>query len=77
MGIPGTTADQRDMAMLGKRQVLRVRNDKASLSAQRALTIASAELQVCHHFGLREHRDGKLGSVVGAVQADTDDWWLP
>lgn len=28
IGLPGTNADQRDMAMLGKKQVLRVRDDK-------------------------------------------------
>lgn len=67
----GTAADQRDMAVLGKKQVLRV-GEAARRRAFRNTTLTiwfPAQLQIHHHAGFCEYRHGLVGSVVTAVRS--------
>ena len=48
----GTRADQQDMIVLGKKQVLRVRAILRRVS-RTALTTAAAEFQIHHYAGFR------------------------
>lgn len=71
----GTAADARDMAVLGKKQVLRVclLRDKSRASGADNDS-RTAELQVRDDAGLCQYRHGILGGTSGPVQDDLGRW---
>jgi hypothetical protein len=55
------------MAMLGKKQVLRVRKNITHWLCETVLSTITAKLQICYHARLRQYSDGQLGSPFGVV----------
>ena len=67
----GTAEDKKDMSVLGKKQVLRVSTIVDSLNDT---DLGTAQLQVHHYAGLREHGNGQLGGSTSVSIFESEEY---